>query len=253
VYTPSDWATLTLRHDRAFRAPGAEELYSAGTHFCMGPGFCNAFTPNPDLDPERAANTELLARLDFGGALGSDSLSVEMGLFENRVDDFIEQIVSGPFFRGRPDPGTTTWVNVDEATLRGAELSARYQRGGMNLRLAYGLTRGEDGRSGEDLSNIPADTFNADLSYRFNSTALLTGLRFTHAREQDRVNVPAFSGGIFDGYSVTDLYANWSPRAFPALRLDLNVNNLGNRFYQRAWDQLPQAGREVILSAVYSF
>jgi hemoglobin/transferrin/lactoferrin receptor protein len=253
VFTPSDWATLTLRHDRAFRAPGAEELYSAGTHFCMGPGFCNAFTPNPDLDPERAANTELLARLDFSGRLGSDSLSIEMGLFENRVDDFIEQIVSGPFFRGRPDPGTTTWINVDEATLRGAELSARYQRGGMNLRLAYGLTRGEDASSGEDLSNIPADTFNADLSYRFNNSALLTGFRFTHAAEQNRVNVPAFSGGAFDSYSVADLYANWSPRAFPALRLDLNVNNLGDRFYQRAWDQLPQAGREVILSAVYSF
>jgi len=65
--------------------------------------------------------------------------------------------------------------------------------------------------------------------------------------------VPAFAGEAFDSYSTADLYANWSPRAFPALRLDLNINNLGDEFYQRAWDQLPQAGREVILSAVYSF
>jgi hemoglobin/transferrin/lactoferrin receptor protein len=253
VYTPRDWATLALRHDRAFRAPGAEELYSTGTHFCMGPGFCNTFTPNPELEAEQAANTELLARLDFSGALGSDYLGVEMGVFENRVDNFIEQIVSGPFFRGRPDPGTTTWVNVDKATLRGAELSARYQRGRMNLRLAYGLTRGEDDGTGEDLSNIPADTLNADLSYRFQRTALLSGLRLTHALEQDRIDVPEYSGGVFDSYTTVDLYANWSPRAFPALRLDLNVNNLGDEFYQRAWDQLPQSGREVILSAVYSF
>jgi hemoglobin/transferrin/lactoferrin receptor protein len=52
---------------------------------------------------------------------------------------------------------------------------------------------------------------------------------------------------------VADLYARWSPRWSSALRFDLNVNNLTDRFYQRAWDQLPQAGREVILSAVYSF
>ncbi|MFT7321479.1 MAG: hemoglobin/transferrin/lactoferrin receptor protein, partial [Congregibacter sp.] len=57
----------------------------------------------------------------------------------------------------------------------------------------------------------------------------------------------------FDGYSVVDLYAHWRLRSFDALRIDFNVNNLGDRFYQRAWDQLPQAGREVIISAVLSF
>jgi hemoglobin/transferrin/lactoferrin receptor protein len=253
VYTPSDWATLALRHDRAFRAPGAEELYSTGTHFCMGPGFCNTFTPNPELDPERAANTELLARFDLSDTLPLDRFVVEGSVFENRVDDFIEQIVSGPFFFGRPDPGNTRWINVDAARLRGAELTATLQQGGLSLRVAYGITRGEDRDSGEDLSNIPADTLNADLSYAFSDTALLTGLRLTHAADQDRTNVPEFTESLFAGYTVADLYARWSPRWSSALRFDLNVNNLTDRFYQRAWDQLPQPGREVILSARYQF
>jgi hemoglobin/transferrin/lactoferrin receptor protein len=253
VYTPSDWATLTLRHDRAFRAPGAEELYSTGTHFCMGPRFCNTFTPNPDLDAERAANTELLARLDLSENLPVDRFVVEGSVFENRVDDFIEQIVSGPFFFGRPDPGNTRWINVDAARLRGGELAATLQQGGLSLRVAYGITRGEDRNSGEDLSNIPADTLNADLSYAFSDIALLTGFRLTHAADQDRTNVPEFTESLFAGYTVADLYARWSPAWSSALRFDLNVNNLTDRFYQRAWDQLPQAGREVILSARYRF
>lgn len=253
-YEAADWATLTLRHDRAFRAPSAEELYSTGVHFCMGPGFCNRFEPNPDLDPERAANTELMARFDLTGPFGDDQLIVEASVFENRVDDFIEQIVAGPFFFGRPDPGFTRWVNVEEATLLGGELAATYQRGAFNMRLAYGMTRGEDARSGEDLSNIPADTLNADVSYRFSNQALLAGMRLTLAADQSLTNVPEFDATTqFDGYAIADIYANWSPRSLPALRLDLNVNNLTDRFYQRAWDQLAQPGRELIVSAVYSF
>jgi hemoglobin/transferrin/lactoferrin receptor protein len=253
-YAPADWLSLTLRHDRAFRAPSAEELYSTGAHFCLSPGFCNRFEPNPELDAERAANTELLARMEFAGPLGGDRLWLEASVFENRVDDFIEQIVAGPTFFGRPNPGSTTWINVDEARLRGAELAASYQRGGLNLRLAYGLTRGEDQNTGQDLTNIPADTFNADLSYAFASRSLLAGLRLTHALDQDRTDVPELAPGtVFDNYTVADLYASWTPQALPAVRLDLNVNNLGDEFYQRAWDQLPQAGREVIVSARYRF
>ncbi|MDP5054352.1 MAG: TonB-dependent hemoglobin/transferrin/lactoferrin family receptor, partial [Congregibacter sp.] len=253
-YSPRDWASITLRHDRAFRAPSVEELYSTGVHFCLAPGFCNRFTSSPDLDPERAANTELLGRLDLSSVLGVDQLTIEASVFENRVDGFIEQIVGAPSFMGRPDPGVTSWINVDKARMRGAELAARYQSGPLSMRLAYGMTRGEDSNNNEDLSNIPADTVNADVSYFFEGPALLAGLRLTHARDQNRINVPQLDPGTrFDGYQIVDLYANWSPPGLSALRFDLNVNNLGDEFYQRAWDQLPQAGVEVILSAVYSF
>ncbi|EAQ98888.1 TonB-dependent hemoglobin/transferrin/lactoferrin family receptor [Congregibacter litoralis] len=253
-FSPSDSLSITLRHDRAFRAPSAEELYSSGTHFCMGPGFCNSFTPNPDLDAETAANTELLATLELPGFRSGHRLNLSASVFENKVDDFIEQIVRGPSFMGRPDPGNTSWVNVDAATLRGGEISASYAANNLQLRLGFGSTRGSDDVTGEDLSNIPADTFNADLRYQFTRQDILTGLRFIHAREQSRIDVPELDPNTqFDAYSVVDLYAHWRPQGFDALRIDFNVNNLGDRFYQRAWDQLPQAGREVIISAVYSF
>jgi hemoglobin/transferrin/lactoferrin receptor protein len=143
---------------------------------------------------------------------------------------------------------------VDAATLRGGEISASYAANNLQMRVGFGSTRGNDEVTGQDLSNIPADTFNADLRYQFTQRDILTGLRFIHAREQGRIDVPELDPDIrFDGYSVVDLYAHWRLRSFDALRIDFNVNNLGDRFYQRAWDQLPQAGREVIISAVLSF
>jgi len=254
VWNATDWATLALRYDEAFRAPTAEELYTSGTHFCAGFNFCNSFIPNPELEPEQAANFEALGQFSFNDTLGADSIDLQVSVFRNEVDDFIEQIVVGPFFFPFRDPGTTTWVNVDEATLEGVEIQGTYQRGPLLLSLAYGQTRGEDDNSGEDLTNIPADTLVLDLSYGFLQNSLVAGVRYTDVASQRRTDFPENDAGIvYDAYAVTDLYASWQPNNLPNLKFDLNVNNLEDDFYQRAWDQLPEAGREVILSARYSF
>lgn len=254
VYQPADTVSLAIRYDEAFRAPTAEELYTSGTHFCMGPGFCNRFVPNDSLEAESASNVELIGKFSLNNLLGADVISIEAAAFDNNVDNFIEQIVTGPSFFHFPDPGTTTWVNVSDADISGFEVQAAYLRGGMNLSFAYGQTRGTDNATGDDLTNIPADTLSADLSYTFSRQALKAGLRWIHADSQRRTNYAENTAGLsFDGYSVVDLYASWSPSALPAIQFDLNVNNIEDTFYRRAWDQLPEAGREVILSARYSF
>jgi hemoglobin/transferrin/lactoferrin receptor protein len=254
VWSAADWATLALRYDEAFRAPTAEELYTTGTHFCIFPGFCNGFIPNPDLEPEQAANLELVGSFSFSDTLGADRISLQASVFRNEVDDFIEQVVAGPFFFPVQDAGTTSWVNVDEATLEGFEVQGSYQRDALLLTLAYGRTRGDDDNTGENLTNIPADTLIADLSYAFIADTLTGGIRFTDAASQRRTDYAANENGVvYDGYTVTDLYASWQPAAIPGLKLDLNINNIEDDFYVRAWDQVPEAGREIILFARYSF
>ncbi len=254
VWTPTDWATLALRYDEAFRAPTAEELYTTGTHFCVFPGSCNTFVPNSELEPEQAENIELLGQFNFNDTLGADSINLQASVFRNEVDDFIEQVVVGPFFFPVQDPGTTTWINVDEATLEGFEVQGSYRRDALLFKLAYGQTRGEDDNTGGDLTNIPADTLVADLSYGFLQNSLVAGVRVTDAASQRRTDYPENTTGIvFDSYTVTDLYASWTPAAVPGLKLDLNINNLEDDFYSRAWDQLPETGREIILFARYSF
>ncbi|MDO6593556.1 TonB-dependent hemoglobin/transferrin/lactoferrin family receptor [Neptuniibacter sp. 1_MG-2023] len=238
VWKTTDNLELTLRHDRAFRAPTAEELYSTGTHFCMGPGMCNTFIPNSDLKAEKAANTELLAKLKINNAW-----TLKTSIFENRVDDFIEQTVSM-----NPFPGNTYWENVDKAKLHGFEVSAVYSQNNVNLALGYGQTRGKDLATGDALNNIPADTWSADLSSSFLNDQLKAGVRVLHAEEQN-----LSTGDVYDDYTITDLYAAWQPAALKDLTINLTVNNATDEYYRRAWAEIYEAGREVSLAATYKF
>ncbi|RTE66312.1 TonB-dependent hemoglobin/transferrin/lactoferrin family receptor [Amphritea opalescens] len=238
IWQTTENLQLTLRHDRAFRAPTAEELYSTGTHFCMGPGMCNTFLPNPDLDAEKAENTEFIAKWNVNPAW-----SITTSVFENRVDNFIEQTVSlSPF------PGNTYWENVDDAKLYGFEVSALYSQDNLNLALGYGQTRGKDQSTGDPLNNIPADTWTADLNRAFFNQELKAGIRLLHAEEQS-----LSTGDTYDDYTLTDIYAEWQPPAIRNLTLNLTVNNVTDEYYRRAWSELYEAGREVSLAATYKF
>ena len=238
IWQTTDSLELTLRHDRAFRAPTAEELYSTGTHFCMGPGMCNTFLPNSDLKAEKAANTELMAKLKINNAW-----TLKTSIFENRVDDFIEQTVSM-----NPFPGNTYWENVDKAKLHGFEINALYSQNDINLALGYGQTRGKDLATGDPLNNIPANTWSADLSSSFLNNQLKAGVRVLHAEEQD-----LSTGDVYDDYTITDLYAAWQPAALKDLTINLTVNNATDEYYRRAWAEIYEAGREVSLAATYKF
>lgn len=250
IWQATNWLELALRHDRAFRAPSSEELYTTGTHFCIGPPFgCNTFVSNPNLKPESAANTELLVKMRFDNVFASDELHVNASVFKNRVDDFIEQVVTDPSFVPFPNAGTTTWRNVDEAELEGFEIAADYRLDRLRFKLAYGQVRGEDDDTGRDLSNIPADTITSDLSYAFINDELVAGVRVIDAATQSKTP----DGRTFDGYTVGDLYATWSPQSIDALKLGLTINNITDQHYQRAFEELFEAGREVIISARYDF
>ncbi|MCP4594873.1 TonB-dependent hemoglobin/transferrin/lactoferrin family receptor [Neptuniibacter sp.] len=243
IWQTNDALELTLRHDRAFRAPEAEELYSTGTHFCMFPGFCNTFQSNPDLKPEKAANTELIATLNL-----SNNFQVKGSIFKNKVDDFIEQTVTPPTFFPVMDAGNTFWSNVDEAELKGFEIETLYEKDNFKFKFGYGQTRGKDRKSGDPLNNIPADTWTAGASYTVLNKQLTTGVRVIHAEEQNRSTT-----ATYDNYTVTDIYASWEPASIEALKVDFTINNITDEHYRRAWSQLDEAGREIVISAAYKF
>lgn len=251
IWQPKEWLELTLRHDHSFRAPSSEELYTTGTHFCFYAGFCNTFESNPDLEAEKAANTELITAFNFDDLENGAQFSLTTSIFQNTVDNFIEQIVTAPNFMAF-DPGKTTWVNVDKAKITGFEISADYALDNFLATVSYGMVRGEDADSGEDLTNIPADTFKADLSYQVTS-GFRAGLRVTHALEQNRTENEDVSTDAYDGYTITDLYATWDSPTVDGLSVDLSVNNLSNQYYRVAWAELYEPGREIIASIRYDF
>ncbi len=262
AWQATSWLNLGLRYDEAFRAPSSEELYTTGTHFCVF-GTCQVFLPNPTLDPEEAANKEFIFDMNWTGlASEDDSLRIHGAYFENDVDNFISQTtfdpftITLPFFPFTPIATVDTKainVNVEEAELKGFELEGIYQIGELNLSLAYGQTRGEDKQTGDNLYDIPADKWIADISYNFIPTELTAGLRYLTADDQDKV--PANSTTTsYEGYDIYDLYASYKPAALDhKLALDLVIKNVGDEYYRRAFQELYEPGQEIILSASYRF
>ncbi|BFM10572.1 TonB-dependent hemoglobin/transferrin/lactoferrin family receptor [Simiduia litorea] len=249
-----DWLQIGLRHDQAFRAPSSEEMYSSGYHFCMFPGFCNAFVPNPDLIAETAANTEALAKLAFDNVWGQDALRINASVFENNIDNFIEQIVTSPSFAPVMNPGYTTWVNVDKATISGFEIAANYQQAQWQLQASYGQSRGRDDNSGADLTGIAADKLSLDGSYQFFEAQFTLGARLIHAKEQNRTDDKSGAEPArYAAYTVGDLYARWQPSSLPKLQMDLTLKNIGDIYYRSAWSELYEQGRAASVSAHYVF
>lgn len=254
VWRQNEELTIALRYDEAFRAPSAEELYTSGAHFCMGPGFCNTFLPNPGLAPEKAQNKELIVKSSLRDVLGADEFGVTFSVFQNDVDDFIAQIVEAPSFgMGPPSAGNTYNVNVEEAQLKGFELSTSYRLASLTARLGYGQVRGKDKLSGEDLTNIPADKITAQLTQALADNAHI-GARVSHTQDQNKTRYAENSNNtVYDDYTTLDVFGAWSPESLEHMTFNMNLNNLTNRYYRKTWSQLDAAGREVILSASYRF
>lgn len=259
VWQTTDKLNLTLRYDEAFRAPTAEELYTTGTHFCITSSACNTFLANPDLKAEESQNIEFIADFKTQDVFNHrDRFGINAAVFYNNVDNFIEQRVDNPVFSSLPfppffsiDAGHTTYNNVDEARLKGFELTFNYGLEAFAAALSYGQTRGEDKQTGEKLSGIPADKWVLDLSQRFINHNVKTGIRVSHIQAQNRT--PSDDSRNYDRYTLADIYATWEPLTMPNLKLDLSVNNLTDQYYRVAFQELYMPGRDVRLAVRYQF
>ncbi len=259
VWQTTDKLNLALRYDEAFRAPTAEELYTTGTHFCITSSACNTFIPSPNLKPEEANNIEFIADFNTHDVFtGQDRFGINAAVFYNNIDNFIEQSVDNPVFTSLPSPpffsvdaGNTTHNNVDEARLKGFELTFNYGLNDFNAALSYGQTRGEDKQTGENLNGIPADKWVLDLSQRIFKRSIKTGLRVSHIETQNRT--PSDDSRDYNHYTLADIYASWQSVAMPDLKLDLSANNLFDQYYRVAFQELYMPGRDVRLAVRYQF
>lgn len=278
AYQLTRWLSLNASYGEAFRAPSLLETYAQGTHF-LG----NEFRPNPGLRPERAKNKEAGLRLKFGDLTGGgDRLQFKASVFDNRIRDYIETIVlvQSEFPAARcivpmPPPGCvnrdedgklnpesvpvyvggyTSSENLPEARIRGAELESAYERGHFSLGASYSTLRGENLADGSPLLNIPANTLIISAGYKLFDTLSL-GLRATHAATQDRVPVDAAGNPLIPrtpGYTVTDFYAVWQSQRFAqGLRINLGVDNLGDRLYRNHLARQAEAGRSLRAGFTY--
>ncbi len=138
-------ATMTLfaQYARGFRAPPYSNVNAGFSNFFLG----YATAPNPDLRPETSDNLELGVRGQWGRG------SVSVTLFDNRYEDFIEQINLGFI----PTTGLITFQaqNVEAARTNGVEATADAALAGpWSLRGSLAWIEGENRATGEPLNSI---------------------------------------------------------------------------------------------------
>ncbi|MBL4906113.1 MAG: TonB-dependent hemoglobin/transferrin/lactoferrin family receptor [Sneathiella sp.] len=240
-YKPTENFVFFSSLAQAFRAPNMTELYASGVHF---PGIPfvfpdNNFIPNPDLKPETVTTFEVGAGINFKSVLaGHDQVKIKGSWYRSKGEDFITQSVD-------VFAGTTTNSNIDNAKLWGWEVEGEYAIHPFKARAGLSYVNAKDEDTGEYLSNNVPLTLVTDFSYAVDSISSLVGWRSRYADENDNVG----SGEIpTDGYGVHDLYYRWAPieGRLQNLTLDLGVENIFDRRYQKRFATLNEEGRSYV-------
>jgi len=232
------WLSLHGAYSHAFRAPSFIELYVSGQHF-----FGNNFVSNPDLKPEKARTWEGGFGLQFDDVVqANDSLRFKTTVFTETVKDFIKLEVTAT---------TSTFQNVDDVDRRGGEAELAYATPTVSAALGYSVVRAADASNGDSIDSTPADTVNLRLGYKPPSSEFRFRWESSFVRAQQNADSDELTGG----YAVHGLGLTWEPkgRDLDGLRVDLAVENLFDKHYERHNASLPEAGLNTKLTISQRF
>ncbi len=213
-----DGYRLTANAATGFKAPSFNDLYFP-------------FFGNPDLAPERSRS------VTFGVARDANAHRWTFDVYDTRVDDLITF-----------DAAISLPNNVDEARIRGAELTFHTRIADWDLSTQLSHTdprnRTDGGNRGNQLARRARNTGRVDLdrafgAYRFGVTVVGAGARFDDAANTVRLG----------GFATTDLRLEYA--AATDWTLQARVTNAFDRTYQTV-DWYNQPGREYGLALRYA-
>jgi outer membrane receptor for ferrienterochelin and colicins len=197
---------------RAFKSPTIRQLYYEGL-FRHGEYYVES---NPDLDPERALNYNASVERRWDAF----SLWASMGAFQTDLEDMV--ILS--------DTGRVTgdgfliqsYVNVQDARIRGVELSFRLGAArGWALNSGAAWTEGENRDTGNDLAYVP--DYTVSVAPAWVDAAGQSGARLAVIAVGKQYRNLANTQRI-DAHRVVDLRA-WHELK-PGVVFNVDVNNL---------------------------
>lgn len=214
------------------RLPTADELYDS---FMGG-------AASPDLKPEHGLNKEIgVSWRGHDLAADGDEAAVKLTVFHNRIEDMITRT-------NAPTP-TPAYVNIPNATLRGAELEASYRRDTLMLTAAVSVIDG-DADEGTTSLTLPNDRIVLGAHYQVTPAWKVGGFA-TFAKGRTGFN-DVYRGG----YGVHDVYATWTPQQGLAegLEVRVGIDNLTNKTYVPAtYSTGPAVGRNWSVAVSRSF
>lgn len=238
--TPIEGITLFATYAEGFRAPAVTETLVSGLHAAPA-NF--ELLPNPNLRPEVAHNVEGGVNLKYNGVLrADDAFRAKFTVFQNKVDDYIDQVfvegpIPGPIF----SDDTLQYQNVRKATLEGIEFEAAYDARLWFVGFGAHRIRGVNEDTGEGLYTAPADQITLTAGFRAFDEKLIAGARARFVGKQDRF----LAGGTAasqhaDAYQTLDLFAQYEVTNITTV--NLNIDNVFDETYRQHLDQYNSPG-----------
>lgn len=248
------WSEILENHlmiARAYRAPGANELFSYGVHH----GAASFEIGDLNLKGETAYN------FSFNTVFSPKNLQIEIGLFHNYIQDFI-------YLRPMVDRGKAVYFS----TVRGAfpgfafeEIDAIFQGidGQLNYQISptwsfqqkMSIVHAFDTRHGNQyLVNIPPNRFEYLVRYAWMENKQYISAGVTHVTQQTRVEPGSDYAEPPKGYALVQL--NWGVQ-WKNMDLGIRVTNALNTAYRDYLNRFryfaDDQGRNISLRANYRF
>lgn len=170
VWNATDKLILKGSYGHGFRAPNIKQV-APGYTFPVG---IFVIASNPDLKPETNDAVEL------GANYSTNKFSINAALFDNKVKNLIDT----RFDSFLPGGVLQQWTydNIDEARLKGLELSTKVElREGLNLNASYQYLDAKDG-TGVRLERRPRHTLGTGVTWEKNGWKL--NLNAEHLADQ---------------------------------------------------------------------
>lgn len=206
---------LFASYGTAFNAPTLNDLYWPDEGWYRG---------NPDLDPEESKTLEV-------GISGTHAgVSWSANVYQTEIDDLIAYDSAA----GSPN-------NVDEARIRGIELSAATQLASWDLSSSLDLMDPENREDGSMLNRRPRRILNLSADRAFGSWSAGTSIQAVSEREDGDEHLGGYT--LVDLRGAYQLTRDWSLRA--------RVENLFDKEYETAYEY-NQPDREFWLSINYT-
>ncbi|WP_406732947.1 TonB-dependent hemoglobin/transferrin/lactoferrin family receptor [Vibrio scophthalmi] len=256
IYKLNQEHRIFAQVSQGFRAPEFKELYYSFGN--PNHGYINK--PNPDLKAEESISYEL------GWRHNNDISQSEIAVFYSDYDNFIESKQVSGEMRNPMNPAIIQYVNVEEAVIKGIELSNRLSWDGFmpvegfSSRVAAAYTEGKDGE-GKPLNDV--NPWNAVIGLNYDSinqwgTSL--NLSYTAAKKKSDINTDESDILPISSATVVDLTAYYKP--MEDLTLRAGVFNLTDEEYY-SWNDvkgetvvdkdLTQASRNWAVTVKYDF
>ncbi|MGM0542566.1 MAG: TonB-dependent receptor domain-containing protein [Pseudomonadota bacterium] len=214
-YAVDDVHTLRASYGTAFKAPTFNQLYY--------PGFSN-----PELEPESSATGEVGLRAQY------TRWYWDLALYQSDIDNLIINVdTAGDGFVDTPQ-------NVENARIRGAELSSGIELDAWTLQAALTYTDPENRDTGNRLRRRASESLRLDVDRELGDWTLGGSLVAQNHRYEDADNETRLGG-----YGLVNLRAGW---AFaPMWTARVTVENTFDKTYETAADYI-NAGRAAFLS-----